>query len=214
MEKIEAVESGPLRGAVRVERGWRGSRIVQTYRLLTGSCRLDIVTEIEWHDRAVLLRALFPLAVQAHEATFETMYGAVRRPTHRNTSWDSTRFEVSGHRWVDMSETGYGVALLNDAKYAYSAHRNVLGISLLRSPRYPDLYADEGSHRFTYSVYPHQGDWTTSGVVNEAFALNSPLVAVAGVSTSDSAFVRPEGGVELTLGALKPAEDGNGLILR
>lgn len=215
VDKIEAVERGPLRGAIRVERTWRDSRIVQTYRLLTGSRRLDIVTEIDWHDRAVLLRALFPLAVQAHEATFETMYGAVRRPTHRNTSWDSTRFEVSGHRWVDMSETGYGAALLNDAKYAYSAHRNLLGISLLRSPRYPDLYADEGPHRFTYSLFPHEGDWTTSGVVNEAFAVNSPLIALpAGGSANDAPFLTVTGGLDLTLGSLKPAEDENGLILR
>jgi alpha-mannosidase len=114
-----------------------------------------------------------------------------------------------------MSETGYGVALLNDAKYAYSAHRNVLGISLLRSPRYPDLYADEGHHRFTYSLFPHEGDWTTSGVVNEAFAVNSPLIALTGRGiASDAPFVTVSGGLDLTLGSLKPAEDGNGLMLR
>ena len=156
-------EPGPLRASVRVERVWRDSSIVQTYRLWAGSARLDIETEIEWHEREMLLRARFPLAVHTHEATYETIYGVVRRPTHRNTSWDAARFEVSGHRFADMSEAGYGVALLNDGKYGHSAHGNVLGLSLVRGPLYPDPLADEGHHRFTYSLFPHPGDWTEAG---------------------------------------------------
>ena len=160
VESIEVVETGPLRGAVRVRRRWRDSRIEQTYRLLAGSRRLDIVTDIDWHEREIYLQARFPLAVHSHEATFETMYGVVRRPTHRNTSWDAARFEVSAHRFADLSEPGYGVALLNDGKYGHSVHGNVLTLSLLRSPLYPDPTADEGEHHFTYSLLPHAGDWT------------------------------------------------------
>ena len=212
-ESIEVPEAGPLRGAVRVERRFRGSRIVQTYRLLSSSRRLDIETRAEWHERQVLLRALFPLGVRSHEATFETMYGAVKRPTHRNTSWDEVRFEVCAHRFADLSEPGYGVALLNDGKYGHSAMDNVLGISLLRSPLYPDPLADEGEHRFTYSLFPHPGDWTEAGVAREAFALNSPLVAVAGDGPSECGFVAAEG-LELALGSLKKAGDGRGVILR
>jgi alpha-mannosidase len=92
---LEIVEQGPLRAAVRVSRTFRGSRIQQTYRLVTGSRRLDIVTEIDWHERMVLLKARLPVAVRAEQATFETMYGVVRRPTHRNTTWDAARFEAS-----------------------------------------------------------------------------------------------------------------------
>lgn len=210
---VEVVEEGPLRASVRVERRWRSSRVVQLYRLLAGSRRLDVETEIDWHERRVLLRALFPLAVRSHEATFETMYGAVRRPTHRNTSWDAARFEVAAHRWADLSEPGYGVALLNDGRYGHSALDNVLGISLVRGPLYPDPLADEGVHRFTYSLLPHPGDWTEAGVVEEAFALGSPLVAVEGSPRGAGGFLEA-GGVRLALGALKRAEDGEGLILR
>ena len=214
VEAVEVVESGPLRGAVRVRRAWRGSRITQTYRLLAGSRRLDVVTEIDWHERQVYLQARFPLAIHSHEATFETMYGVVRRPTHRNTSWDAARFEGSGHRFADLSEPGYGVALLNDAKYGYSAHGNVLSLSLLRGPLYPDPLADEGRHRFTYSLFPHAGDWTVGNVVNEAFWLNAPLIAApCGTDGGSDAFVLVEG-LPLALGALKRAEDGDGLILR
>ena len=218
-EEIEVLESGPLRAAVRVFHTWRDSRITQTYRLLAGSRRVDIETHIEWHERQILLRALFPLAVRSHEATFETMYGVVRRPTHRNTSWDAARFEVAAHRFVDLSETGYGISLLNDGKYGHSAHENVLGISLLRSPVHPDPLADEGEHRFTYSLFPHQGDWTEAGVVQEAFSLNSPLCATTvvtpgtGVLPLEAGLLRAEG-VALALGSLKSAEDGRGLVLR
>ncbi len=215
--RFVASEEG-LRATVEYEREWRGSRIRQAYRLHAGSRRLDVETTVEWHEREMLLRALFPLNVRAPRATFETMHGAQERPTHRNTSWDAARFEVSAHRFSDLSEPGYGVALLNDGKYGHSAKGNVLGLSLLRSPMYPDPLADEGLHRFTYSLLPHPGDWTAAGVVREAFALNSPLCATRGAPEGGAAppefgFVTTEG-LEMALGALKMAGDGQGVILR
>ncbi|HEV2093894.1 MAG TPA: alpha-mannosidase [Rubrobacter sp.] len=214
-DAVEVVEGGPLRASVRVTRRWRESEIVQTYRLLSGSRRLDVETWIDWHERRVLLRALFPLNVRSHEATSETMFGAQRRPTHGNTGWDAARFEVSAHRFCDLSEPGYGVALLNDGKYGHSAKGNVLGISLLRSPLYPDPLADEGEHSFAYSLYPHPGDWTGAGVAREAFALNSPLAPVrgGGGAPPEEPFVEAEG-LELALAGLKRSEDGRAVILR
>src|SRR5215217_2098355 len=212
--RVEVVETGPLRGAVRVERRFSGSGISQTYKLLSASRRLDVETHVDWHERQVLLRALFPLRVRTHEATFETMYGVAKRPTHRNTSWDEVRFEVCAHRFADLSEPGYGVALLNDGKYGHSARDNVLGISLLRSPLYPDPFTDEGEHRFTYSLFPHPGDWTEAGVTREAFSLNSPLVVGGGGGEPAGYGLVATEGVELALGSLKWAEDGRGVILR
>jgi alpha-mannosidase len=216
VESVEVVERGPLRASVRVKRRWRNSTIQQTYRLLSGSRRLDMESYVDWHERRVLLRTLFPLAVRSHETTCETMFGAVRRPTHRNTAWDATRFEVSAHRFCDISEPGYGVALLNDGKYGHSARGNVLGISLLRSPLYPDPFADEGEHHFTYSLFPHPGDWTTAGVVREALDLNAPLFPV---EVREDALPRGFSlvgaeGLELALGTLKLAEDEEAAILR
>src|SRR5215207_10192473 len=216
VESVEVTEDGPLRVSVRVIRKWRGSTIAQTYRLLSGSRRLDVESYVDWHERRVLLRTLFPLAIRSHETTSETMFGALRRPTHHNTPWDATRFEVSAHRFCDISEPGYGVALLNDGKYGHSAKGNVVGISLLRSPLYPDPFADEGEHRFTYSLFPHAGDWTSAGVAREAFALNAPLFPVR--SQEDAlprgfSLVEAEG-PELALGSLKLAEDRDSVILR
>jgi alpha-mannosidase len=145
------------------------------------------------------------------------LYGVTRRPTHRNTSWDAARYEVSGHRFADLSEPDYGVALLNDGKYGYSTHGNVLTLSLLRTPLYPDPGADEGLHTFTYSLFPHPGDWTAGNVVAEAFALNSPLIAIPAAGDGSQQgwnhFLVLDG-LPLSLGSLKRAEDGEGLILR
>ncbi len=215
VDSIEVVEEGPLRAAVRVTRTWRGSRFVQTYRLLSGSSRVNIDTHIDWHERLVLTRALFPTTVRAHEATFETMFGVHKRATHQNTTWERARFETGAHRFVDLSEPGYGVALLNDAKYGFSAIGGTLGISLVRGPLHPDPLADEGHHHFTYSLYPHTGTWVDGGVTREARALNAPLVVTPTAATaSDRASFVTSTGHEVGLGALKRAHDRDGLVLR
>jgi alpha-mannosidase len=214
-ESVELTESGPHRAAIRVRRRFRSSVIVQDIRLWANSARVEFRTTVDWHDRHWLLKALFPLAVRADHATFETAFGVVRRPTHRNTSWDAAMFEVPGHRFADLSEAGYGVALLNDGRYGYHALGSELGISLLRSPVYPDPLADEGGHEFTYALLPHAGSWHGGGVLAEAQDLNRPLLTAA-VRAAAPASVRPLRltGLPLGLAALKPAEDGEGYVLR
>jgi alpha-mannosidase len=209
------VESGPHRAAVRVERVFRDSRVVQEIRLWAGSARIDFATRLEWHDRRWLVKARFPLAVRSDRATFETAFGVVERPTHRNTSWDDARFEVAGHRFADLSEPGYGVALLNDGRYGHHALGSELGLSLLRSPTWPDPLADEGVQEVTYALYPHAGQWLEGGVLAEAEDLNRPLL-VRRVGAAEEARLRPVAldGLPLGLGTLKALEDGGGLVLR
>ncbi len=154
VESIEIVESGPARAAVKVVRKFRASTITQTYVLLANSPRLDIETSLDWHDRRVFLRTLTPVAARNERATFECANGVVRRPTHQNTSWDQAMFEAAAHRFIDLSEPGFGVALLNNAKYGHNVKGNVLGMSLVRSPIYPDPLADEGLQSFAYAPLP------------------------------------------------------------
>jgi alpha-mannosidase len=215
VDAIELVEDGPLRVAVRVTRTWHNSTFVQTYRLLAESSMVEIGTHIDWHERMVLVRTLFPTTIHTHEAVFETMYGVHKRSTHRNTSWERAKFEVSAHRFVDLSEPTYGVSLMNDAKYGHSAVDGTLGMSLVRGPLYPDPFADEGVHEFTYAFYPHTGDWIDANVTATARALNAPLVAVpvSADAQPSGAFVRNEG-VVLGLGALKKAHDRDGIVVR
>jgi alpha-mannosidase len=212
---IQVVDQGPHRGAIRVTRKFRNSTIAQTYALEANGTRLDIETEIDWHDRHCLLRTLTPVDIRAPFATFEHANGVVRRTTHNNTSWDAAQFEVPAHRFADLSEAGFGVAILNDAKYGHSVKGNVLGLSLVRSPVYPDPLADEGGQRFTYALYPHAGDWYEGRVREEAEDLNQPLLgaAASGVHHVTYRLMVPQG-IDAALSALKPAEDGQGLILR
>ena len=214
-DRIEVVETGPHRAAIRVHRSFRDSRIVQDVRLWAGSARIDFATRLDWHDRRFLLKARFPLAVRSPRATFETAFGVVERPTHHNTSWDSARYEVAGHRFADLSEPGCGVALLNDGRYGHHAVGSELGLSLLRSPVWPDPLADEGEQEVVYALLPHAGSWHEGGVLAEAQDLNRPLPALA-VGHGAGASLRPLrlGGLPVGLGALKPLEDGGGLVLR
>jgi alpha-mannosidase len=214
-------EEGPLRAAVEIVRCVGDSTIKQRICLWRNMRRIDFVTEVDWKERQILLRALFPLNVNAARATCEIQFGAAERPTHRNTSWDWARFEVCAHRWVDLSEGEYGVALLNDGKYGHSLYHNVLGLSLLKGGIHPDPTADLGLHRFTYSLIPHAGDWRAGQVVRRAYELNSPLRAVHSGGQGAS-VARPQQRYSLlstptehiVVETVKTAQDGDGLIVR
>jgi alpha-mannosidase len=209
----ELVENGPLRAALRVTRRHDGIEIIQTYRLRRLSRILEIHNRVHWSGRRRLLRALFPFEIQTHEMWAETAFGAVARPNNRNTPWDLAKFEVPAHRWVDLSEPSYGVSLLNNGKYGHSADGNILGISLLRSPIYPDPYADEGDHEFIYAIYPHRGNWR-NGTVRAAQELHSPLRYSRGGSTALHSSLLRLRGDPLELACLKPAEDSDDVLVR
>ncbi len=215
--QVRLIEGGPLRAGIWVQRKLGASSLEQTYWLFGGSRRLEIETRVHWQERRTLLRALFPLNVRTHEAWFDTAYGSVARPNHANTAWDWARFEVPALRWADLSEPGYGVSLLGGEKHGYSASGNVLGLSLLRGPVWPDPLADEGEHRFTYALYPHPGDWR-SGTVTEAEDFIAPLRPLAmpvhaGGQPSSRSFMRFSQS-SLRVAAFKRAEEGYGYILR
>ena len=224
-ESVEVVTEDALRCEIRVVRpiGER-SRIEQTYRLDAGSPRLDIRTRVEWHEDHRLLRALFPVAVRATRATYDIQFGHIERATHRNTPWDRAKYEVCAHRWMDLAEPGFGVALLNDCKYGHSCHGQVMGLTLLRAPKWPDPAADRGEHEFCYSLMPHGGDWRAAGVDREAEALNTPLAVHGQIDSRVLPGAEPlewspvsigtTGSASLTVSAIKPAEDGEGVVVR
>jgi alpha-mannosidase len=206
--------SGPARQGLVAELRIGNSTLRQSVWLEPNSKRLDFVTDVDWREDHKMLRVSFPTTVHAQEASFEIQYGFIRRPTHANTLWDHARFEVVGHRWADLSQRDYGVALLNDCKYGYKVRGHVLDLNLLRSPTEPDPIADRGRHRFTYSLLPHSGDLVSSDVLVHAAVLNQGLTLVAGVDASAAALpVHVEGdGIDLTV--LKKAEETACLVVR
>ena len=210
-EAFEVVASGPLRAEVAFTRrvGERSS-LRQVVRLDAGSRRLEVHTEADWHEEHVLLKACFPLAVRATTATYEMPFGYAERPTHFSTSFDRARYEVPGHRFADLSEHGFGAALLTDSKYGYSCLGSELRISLLRAPKSPDPDADMGSHAFAYALYPHAGGWREGGVLAEAIRFNAPLRWTEGIGPSFAGSGDPN----LMLDTVKRAERGDETVLR
>ncbi|HUX77562.1 MAG TPA: glycoside hydrolase family 38 C-terminal domain-containing protein [Anaerolineae bacterium] len=170
------------------------SELTQEIALTAGSPRLDFISHLRWREPQTMLRTSFPVAVHAEDATFEIQFGHIRRPTHRNTTWDLAKDEVAAHKWVDLSQRDYGVALLNDSKYGHKVKGNVIDLNLLRSVPYPGprlvqdadvapgephhAYTDQCDHVFTYALYPHPGDHVEGRVVQAGYALNVPLRVV------------------------------------
>lgn len=212
----EIVAEGPLRAEVRFERRLgKASRMVQTIRLDAGSGRLVFDTVIDWRDRRTLVKAVFPLAPRARTATYETLFGAVERPTHANTDADLAQFEVPGHRWADLSEPGFGVSLLSDARYGYSTFGQHMALSLLRGTQSPDPRADIGEHRFAYALYPHAGDWRQAGTTAEALRFNRPVLWSRGeVAAVLAAPLAAADDPHVVVDTIKPAEDGEGWVVR
>jgi alpha-mannosidase len=217
-ESVTVVEQDPLLGAIRVERAFgKGSRITQTITVRAGSPRIDIETEIDWHEAEKILKAAFPVDIRAPHSSAEIQFGHVQRPTHTNTSWEAARFEVYGHRWVHIGEPGYGVAVINDSTYGHDVSRTVredggttttIGLSLVRAPRVPDPEADQGRHRFTYSLLPGA---SIEDAVAEGYALNLPLrVADAHGPAEPVVCVDGEG---VTIEAVKLADDTSGDVV-
>jgi alpha-mannosidase len=212
VDAIEIVTADGPRGEVRFSRSFGDSSITQTMRLDAGCRRLEFHTDVDWHEQHRFLKVAFPVDVRSSTATFEIQHGHLERPTVRNTSWDIARFEVSAHRWADLSEPGYGVALLNDSKYGYDINRNVIRLSLLRAPGWPDPEADRGRQRFAYALLPHIGDLRDAGVIASAEAFNLPIDVRAGSATPGTivAVDRPNVSVE----AVKKADRADAIIVR
>ncbi|MGV8830788.1 MAG: alpha-mannosidase [Devosia sp.] len=211
----EVIETGPYRAAIRLEWRYERSTIVQIVALEAGSARLEIDCFIDWHEQDTLIKAAFPLDILARESTAEIQFGHVRRPSHRNTSWDKARFETVMHRWMDLSEPDFGVAFFNDCKYGYDMVGSTVRLTLLKSPTYPWAEADQGEHRFKYALMLHHG-LLDSDVPALAEAYNLPLRLVAG-RAEDAKQVGPlvrVDGQGVTLEAAKQSEAGDAMVLR
>ena len=217
-DSVELVEKGPLRAAIRVTHSWQSSKFVQEITLDAHADQVNVVNDVDWHETHILLKAAFPLAATSSMATYEVPYGTIQRPTTRNNSWEQAQFEVPALRWADLGDGQHGFSLINDSKYGYDDKDNVLRISLLRSPTWPDPAADRGHQHFTYALYPHGGDWKQALTVRHGYEYNYKLQATqveahAGALPAQYAYVtvNPE---NVVLTALKKAEDENGLIFR
>ncbi|HWY59648.1 MAG TPA: alpha-mannosidase [Terriglobales bacterium] len=217
-DDVKLIEGGPLRAVIRVKKHFQNSTFVQDITMYAGMPRVDVKMQAEWHEKHILLKAAFPLSAHSDKATFEIPYGSIERPTTRNTPAEQAKFEVPAQRWADLSDAKHGFSLLNDSKYGYDVKGNVLRLSLLRSPEWPDPHADEGHHEFTYSLYPHPGNWRDAQTVRRGYELNYKLTSVQphkheGTLPAEHSFVHVEPD-NVVLTAIKKSEDDQSLVLR
>jgi alpha-mannosidase len=210
-ESVAAVEHG-----VQVGRRFGRSAVVQTITLAPGAARVDVDCEIDWHESEKLLKIAFDLDVAADRSAAEIQFGHVFRPTHTNTSWDAARFEICAHRWLQVAEVGYGVAVVNDSTYGHDVTRaqrvgggttTRVRLSLLRAPRSPDPDADQGTHRLRYAFVPGAG---IDDAVREGYLINLPLRTMPGSGAGVPPLIEVAGAV---VESVKLADDESGDVV-
>jgi alpha-mannosidase len=217
-DEVKLTESGPLRAVIRVKHHFQNSSFVQDITLYPGVPRVDVNMQSEWNEKHILLKVAFPVSVHSPKASYEIPFGSIERPTTRATPEEQAQFEVPAQHWADLSDAQHGLSLLNDSKYGYDAKGNVLRLSILRSPSWPDPHADEGHHEFTYSLYPHGGTWREAETVRKGYELNYKLRWAqvqnhSGVLPPVHSFVEL-GSDNVVLTAMKWAEEEDAAVLR
>lgn len=213
-DKIQWTEEGPVRATLEIQRTISNSVIKQEIHFYADSRRIDFSTWVDWKEHQHLLKVHFPVNIHSDEATFEVQFGNLKRKIHGNTSWDEARFESCGQKWMDISEGHYGVSLLNDCKYGYSAKDSNIALTLIKSGIEPNKTADQEEHVFTYALYPHKEMWSAAGTVQEAYKLNQPAYATKGeLKNTGKSFISTDKD-NIIIETVKPAENGDGMIVR
>ena len=232
LRAIEVLERGPVRATIRIARDYLKPGVkksfptedfpstffTQNVSIYADLDRIDFKTDVDWWEDRTMLKVAFPVAIKADAATYEIPYGSIRRSTAMNDTWEKAKVEVPAERWADLSEDDYGVSLLNKAKYGYDIKGNVLRLSLLRSPKWPDPLADRGLHSIEYSLYPHRANVSAARTLQRGYEYNNPLIAIVGEAhkgrrPSSASFVQLTP-ANLILTTIKKAEDGEGWIFQ
>jgi len=214
--KTEILTENDRKG-LRVVRKFGNSIIDEKIYLGDNSDQIDFEVKADWKSDHILLKKEFPLDIVSDKATCEIQFGATERNTHSNTSWDWAQFEVCAHKYVDVSESNYGVAVLNDSKYGYGIKNNDITLSLLRGPKYPDPNCDIREHEFKYSMYVHNTSYADSETVKRAYELNNPCIAYLasgeGNIASEYSLVSTKN-EKLVIDTVKVSEDGKDVVVR
>ncbi len=217
--KISVLEHGPLRAVIEVVYEYRDSWIKQYIKITRDSRRIDFDVEACFKNRRKLVKTWFEPLLNIYEAIYDTPYGIIRRPTHRNTSWERAKFEVPMLSWMSLEENNYGFAIISPVKHGVSTYFNRIGLSLIKTPIYPDPLSDAEIIRFTYSIYPYVGTWLSAGVHVEAKKVANPLVVSLNNNGEQLNELKSKKFIEVSssnivLESIKKAENSDSLILR
>ncbi len=211
---FELKEINNLRLVINAKWKYKSSIIKQDIIFYSHSKRIDFETKVDWQEHQQLLKVSFTVDIRTTKATYDIQFGNIERPTHWNTSWDLAKFEVVGHKWADISEGSYGVALLNNCKYGYNVKDNQLRLTLIKSAIHPDPNADQGNHILTYSLLPHKGCFKESNVEQEAWALNDSMKVFEGKLQAALNNLISINADNVMIDTVKKAEDEDAIIIR
>ncbi len=231
-DEVKLIHFSPVRAVIRVKKSFLGlskdrysptedfpsSFFEQDITLYAGVDRIDVKMKADWWETHMFLKVAFPVAVHGDNAAYEIPFATIERTTKMDTLWEKARFEVPAHKWGDLSDDRGGISLLNNSKYGYDIHGNVMKLSLLRAPLWPDPTADRGKHCFVYSLYTHPGKWNKAHTVQRGYELNTPMVVTVTDSHDGefpkeySFFTVSNSGV--ILDTVKKAEDDDSIVLR
>ncbi len=217
VDKVEFIDEG-ARFGFEITRKFYNSVLKQKIYFYNDSNRIDFDTYADWHEEHMFLKAAFDTDVNSDKATYEIQYGSVERPVHKNTSWESAKFEVCAQKYMDYADYGYGISLLNDCKYGHNVENGTMKLSLFKCATYPDYDADKGEHFFTYSILPHAGNYRTAGTIKLAYELNCPMKAFPankqdGKLSDEFSFVSCDKD-NFIIETIKKAEDSDGTVIR
>jgi alpha-mannosidase len=224
VKQIKITENGPLRATIRVEmKTENGSSLLQNIRFYHQTPCIDFQTQVKWHEKQTLLKVTFPLNMKTSNSTYEIQFGAIKRSSKPHTDDEKAKFEVPAQQWADMSDAKYGVSLLNDCKYGYDARGNILRLTLLRSPHYPqsvdmsrssENLIDQGEHAFCYTLYPHNGDWMKGHTVQHARELNNPVMVLPNILVDEIPSLLELSKNNIIIDSVKKAEESDAIIVR
>ncbi|MBC7765254.1 MAG: alpha-mannosidase [Hyphomonadaceae bacterium] len=216
---IEEIEVGAVYCAITIRKSMFDSVLKQRIILYDRVPRIDFETEVDWVERKKLLKVGFDINVVAKSYTSDIAYGNIERPNYRYHSFDKAKFEVSAHQWIDLSQEDYGVSILNDCKYGHDVTEQKMSVTLLKGPTNPDPESDIELHYFTYSIYPHEGNWKQGETIQRGLELNQPLQIhfIDGLHQGKAvqgSYIQIDNCPNVTLEAVKKAEDSDAIILR
>ena len=215
--KVESVVTGDVFTCVTIAKNIMKSTLKQNIILYNELDRIDFDTFISWHEQEKLLKVGFDVDIKAQKFTRDIAYATIESSNYRHNPYDKAKFEVSAHNFIDMSEDGYGLTILNDCKYGYEVNEQRMIITLLKAPMNPDPKSDRGDHYFTYSLYPHAGGWKDAETLVRGLEINNPMLPVEiaeNATGADSVSFISVDGKNVTLEAVKKCEDEDAYIVR
>ena len=217
--KLQVIEQGPLRAAIRVTSFYNKSTLVQDFTLYAGSKELEVRGLLNFSEQFKILKLSFPVAANNEKVTYSMSYGFISKPANGE--------EEHAHRWIDVSnDSGAGIALLNDGKYSFDVNGNDMRMTVARACGFADHFGvrddrmqfqDQGEQFFNYVLMPHDtADFAP--VVKRAALLNQPLDLVRETHHEGTLGTGFEGirisAENCVAEAIKYAEDGNGTVIR